>query len=147
MDKIRAIIKDLQEGYIGDDEARIKLEFLTNDEERAQSRHQDSIMSKISLNIDEYQKHHSKSPESIYLEKEKTEELLSLINDTLAALKPNQRFIIYQYIVEGKKQEWIANKLGVSQQAVSQRLDAIGSFIRNRRPELMRRYQELQRGD
>ena len=147
MDKIRAIIRDLREGYIGDDKARSRLEFLAWDEEYKQNRHEDYVISKISLNIDPYQKQYSRSPETIVLERERMEELLSLMNDTIEALHPRHRFVAYQYVVEGRSQEWIAEQLGCSQPAIAQQLKTIRSFVRNRCPDLMRRYQELQRGN
>lgn len=138
MDKLAAVIKDLEEGRIDGQFANLILEQMMQNNEQNQDKRQQRIKDKIS---GEYIKEYSTTPEEYVLEKERIQELHEFINNYLMHLTPRYQEVFLKRYVYGESIKKIGKDLKISFQAVDCYLKRIDS----RRGKIFRKLLEQYR--
>lgn len=124
MDKLAAVIRDVEEGKIDEQFACLILEQIMENEEQNQGKKQQRIKDRVS---EGYLKMHSSTPEEYVLEKERMEDLHSFIFDYLGRLTPRYREVFLRRYIYGESIKKIGRDLNISFQAVDcylKRIDA-----------------------
>ena len=75
--------------------------------------------------------------QEIMIDKQRSSEIIEIIRDEL---KPKQWEVFYRIVAEGKRQQTVAEELGISQQVVSLRLKAAMGKIEELRHDLKKYY-------
>lgn len=122
------IIRELRDGTITVDIANQRLSFLDWRENFNQLVRDINFANQHGM--DDYIRQYSRNPEDILIEKETIEEELLLIKHILSWLKPDEKELLWAFVVEGERQEDIAKRFGIKQAAVSRRVSRIIKKIR-----------------
>jgi RNA polymerase sigma factor (sigma-70 family) len=126
--RLEKIISDLQLNNITKDDALKYIEF--EDWREQYNGHKKDMLLKEFL-IDDCIQHMSVTPEEVFLEKERLQEIIICLLRIKSKLKPKAYDILWLYIVKGKTQEEIAVDFNVSQSAIAQYIKRISKKIKN----------------